>query len=510
MRKLYMCNLSGKNSMILKRIFLGVWFSMCLQAAVAHAQSQRPKEMIDVGFIGGFGLVDQWGADANKELVVNMMPIEDKSKFRGGLDTGIYGLSSSYSFRKHLAVQLEAKRIGGGAKLTRTGSPDGKFRLSYLSIPVLLRAEFQPSDRLSVFGVVGPTFNFLIAAESENEFGDDTDVKDLLNVFDPGVTLGAGLAWEQLPGHQITVELRYGLGLRTVDASEMDADIIRNQSVSLLVGFRFKPWKASQGRTSRGETTSPRDSHDTECKCEPVDDVSENGAITHGAGSEGADPDGDGVMGDDDECPNAKEDKDGFQDEDGCPDLDNDGDGKPDTEDVCSDDRSRNADGCSYPHLMIEWSAFGTNGYRLKLRTEATGSGTTVHEYLYLAGPTELSLESKDVLEDIAALLVAESDIGICIVGHADGKKAEQWGLDRARTVQSIIKTKTGNSNVSGRIGIRSDGESALRFDTKDAEGGRLVYFEIVKDPGKKKADPCAAHVRGGLPTRSPSPLPAR
>jgi len=49
------------------------------------------------------------------------------------------------------------------------------------------------------------------------------------------------------------------------------------------------------------------------------------------------DPDGDGIPGKLDKCPNEAEDKDGFQDDDGCPDPDNDGDGFVDSKDRCPD-----------------------------------------------------------------------------------------------------------------------------------------------------------------------------
>ncbi len=63
------------------------------------------------------------------------------------------------------------------------------------------------------------------------------------------------------------------------------------------------------------------------------------------------DLDGDGVRNKDDQCPEAAEDIDGFQDEDGCPDEDNDGDGVLDTNDVCADsvedaDGFKDEDGC--------------------------------------------------------------------------------------------------------------------------------------------------------------------
>ncbi|HEY5926972.1 MAG TPA: OmpA family protein [Kofleriaceae bacterium] len=63
------------------------------------------------------------------------------------------------------------------------------------------------------------------------------------------------------------------------------------------------------------------------------------------------DTDGDGILDDNDKCPNEAEDKDGFQDDDGCPDNDNDGDGVPDTADKCAmepedKDGFQDDDGC--------------------------------------------------------------------------------------------------------------------------------------------------------------------
>lgn len=51
--------------------------------------------------------------------------------------------------------------------------------------------------------------------------------------------------------------------------------------------------------------------------------------------TEPSDGDGDGVFDPQDQCPNAVEDQDGFEDEDGCPDLDNDLDGVSDLDDRC-------------------------------------------------------------------------------------------------------------------------------------------------------------------------------
>jgi len=66
------------------------------------------------------------------------------------------------------------------------------------------------------------------------------------------------------------------------------------------------------------------------------------------------DPDGDGLEGAVDRCPDQPEDRDGFEDGDGCPDPDNDRDGLADLRDRCpgeSEDRDGfdDADGCPDP-----------------------------------------------------------------------------------------------------------------------------------------------------------------
>jgi OOP family OmpA-OmpF porin len=66
------------------------------------------------------------------------------------------------------------------------------------------------------------------------------------------------------------------------------------------------------------------------------------------------DKDGDGIFDDEDACPEAPEDRDGFRDDDGCPDPDNDGDGIADTKDHCPNqaedlDGFEDQDGCPDP-----------------------------------------------------------------------------------------------------------------------------------------------------------------
>lgn len=66
------------------------------------------------------------------------------------------------------------------------------------------------------------------------------------------------------------------------------------------------------------------------------------------------DVDNDGILDQDDSCPNDPEDRDGYLDRDGCPDLDNDNDGLPDNKDRCPDEAENinefmDFDGCPDP-----------------------------------------------------------------------------------------------------------------------------------------------------------------
>ncbi|MCB9649802.1 MAG: OmpA family protein [Deltaproteobacteria bacterium] len=67
-----------------------------------------------------------------------------------------------------------------------------------------------------------------------------------------------------------------------------------------------------------------------------------------------ADRDGDGILDDDDACPDDPEDFDDFEDADGCPEPDNDRDGIPDVTDACPNDPEdfdgfEDTDGCPDP-----------------------------------------------------------------------------------------------------------------------------------------------------------------
>jgi outer membrane protein OmpA-like peptidoglycan-associated protein len=143
------------------------------------------------------------------------------------------------------------------------------------------------------------------------------------------------------------------------------------------------------------------------------------------------DTDCDGIADVDDKCPNAAEDRDGFQDDDGCPDPDNDQDGIPDECDQCPDQPEtynglRDEDGCPDVGRIV----------------------ITDHEIIiipqvfFAPGAVQIQPESRPLVEEIARTLKDHPDIErIATLGHAaaDEAAAPRLSERRAEAVRAAI-----------------------------------------------------------------------
>ncbi len=146
-----------------------------------------------------------------------------------------------------------------------------------------------------------------------------------------------------------------------------------------------------------------------------------------------ADSDGDGVVDDEDRCPNtpagAKVNMQGCQ-------LDSDNDGVVDGKDQCPNTPPGtrvDAKGCPIP--VASKSA------------EVTAAGTWIYKDIqFETNRAELKRESFDTLDEITAALKAQPALNIEIQGHTDssGKRAYNIGLSqrRAQSVKSYLETK--------------------------------------------------------------------
>jgi len=211
------------------------------------------------------------------------------------------------------------------------------------------------------------------------------------------------------------------------------------------------------------------------------------------------DTDSDGLNDVADKCREQPEDVDKFTDEDGCPDPDNDGDGALDAVDRCPivvgpiensgcPDTDRDTDTVvdRLDNCPDEAGKVKNHGCKDKQLVIITPTKLTILEILYFQNNSaKLLPRSNKLLDQVAKVLVAHPEIAkIRIEGHTDDRGDDQYNLDlsqqRAESVQAyLIKKGVGAS----RIEAKGYGESVPLDPEQTAEGraaNRRVEFKIA------------------------------
>jgi outer membrane protein OmpA-like peptidoglycan-associated protein len=181
------------------------------------------------------------------------------------------------------------------------------------------------------------------------------------------------------------------------------------------------------------------------------------------------DRDGDGIADDVDACPDEPEDLDGFEDAEGCPDIDNDGDGIADDLDACpSQPETKNGfqdeDGC--PDLAQRSVLLG------------------VH---FASGQADLLPGSSAVLDEVAAVLVADPTIRAEIQGHTDDRGSAESNLSLSqKRADAVLRYLLGKGVDAAQLTAKGYGESAPVADNA-TEAGRLENrrVELVRTDKK-------------------------
>jgi len=227
------------------------------------------------------------------------------------------------------------------------------------------------------------------------------------------------------------------------------------------------------------------------------------------------DRDGDGLKDDVDQCPDAPEDRDGFEDEDGCPDVDNDQDGILDRHDECpldpeDIDRWKDSDGC--PDLdNDEDTIFDTedecpndpevfNDFededgcpdsrpddKKKVVVVVKRQKIEIMEKVYFAFDGDRILpRSYPLLDNVAEVINNHEEIPLIVVeGHTDSVGDDGYNLDlSARRARSVATYLIAAGVDPTRLKSRGYGEEQP-IDSNDTEDGRArnrrVEFKIVE-----------------------------
>ena len=124
----------------------------------------------------------------------------------------------------------------------RTNLPIDKtneINLNYIQAPLLFTFFFgRFGDRLRPKLFVGPSLNFLVSAKDKdgNSINGPNNAR-YYNIFDLGITGGAGLNYELSRKIWLNYDVRYGLGL--IDVARPDNVNLKNRNLGINLGLSF-------------------------------------------------------------------------------------------------------------------------------------------------------------------------------------------------------------------------------------------------------------------------------
>lgn len=145
------------------------------------------------------------------------------------LTGGVGGVFIGREINKSFGWQLEGLYSMRGAK---ADGGDAKIKLNYIDVPVLARFGGTSASGIKAFAFTGPQVSFNIKAEAEF-LGETEDLKDDVEKFDLGWTVGAGVEV-----NRFTVDARYTLGLMNI--AKDDEESVKNRTFAVMIGVRLK------------------------------------------------------------------------------------------------------------------------------------------------------------------------------------------------------------------------------------------------------------------------------
>ena len=189
-----------------------------------------------------------------------------------------------------------------------------------------------------------------------------------------------------------------------------------------------------------------------------------------------SDRDGDGVIDDDDRCPDTP----GVIENRGCPDGDRDGDGVVDRLDNCPDTPGTPENfGC--PDVQLAQL----------MATEIAIADNVYFEF----DKSDILPRSEPLLNNVAAIIAAHPEVGrIRIVGHADARGTVEYNLDLSRRrAESVVDYLAARGIDRERLLAVGQGESDPLRSNATEEGmdvNRRVEFHLIDAPGFEAVAP--------------------
>lgn len=184
----------------------------------------------------------KYGAKAGLNIANQTGDVED-AKFLIGLHLGGFAeikLAEQFAFQPELLYSIQ----GAKYEFSEEGfSEEGKVKLSYLNIPLMLK--YYATE--SLFVEAGPQIGLLLSAKEDYSYNDTEwgesgseegiDVKDAYKSIDFGLNLGLGYNITE----NIFAGARYNIGLSNIlDFGDNEGDYkVKNSVIQVSVGYRF-------------------------------------------------------------------------------------------------------------------------------------------------------------------------------------------------------------------------------------------------------------------------------
>ncbi len=188
-------------------------------ALVALMSGSVFAEGMTLGFKGGLNLANWTGDDIDENKI--------KLCFGGGVFMN-YQMTESVSLQPELLFMMK----GTKADIDE----DAGYKMTYIDIPVLAKFSVPMEGAFAPCFFAGPYIGLLMSADMYYE-DEEESIKDDLKSTDFGLMFGGGFDYDMGEGY-LTFDVRYALGLTSLDDSEDELDI-KNSGILFMVGYGF-------------------------------------------------------------------------------------------------------------------------------------------------------------------------------------------------------------------------------------------------------------------------------
>jgi outer membrane protein OmpA-like peptidoglycan-associated protein len=413
---------------------------------------------------------------------LNELGVPDVPNAASERNSALFGLRIGVMFNDWLGIEGEFGVIPSEARQMVFDV----WNLAYRAHIIAQWGADDPNRKLVPFALIGGGAMTVVSSGNENIISKDTDAESYA---------GIGAKYRVENGWGLRADARILFPPSSADNGvTVDYEIL----LSIYREFGRKP------PTKTEEKKGPKDSDgdgipDDVDKCPNA--AEDKDGFQDEDGCPDPDNDGDGIADGADKCPLEAEDHDGYQDEDGCPEPDNDGDAIPDAVDHCPNeaedkDGFQDEDGCPDPDNDGDGIPDGQdkcptqqetkNGYQdedgcpdevpAKIK-KFTG---VIQGINFKVNSAELLPNSNKVLDQAIAVMKEFPEMKLEIQGHTDdqpiakgGTFADNQALSQARA-ESVAAYFTKNGIDQSRITAKGYGDSAPVENPKDLKGGKL------------------------------------